>query len=110
MKRLAVVDDRRIWKIAEAIRKRYFQRIYPQISLRLIDGLLIRLHILVEMEQALKTQPLDQKNFLLEAKRMEFPDYVIANLYRKYRRRVSKLSVRVIRYHSSLQDGRYLCS
>ena len=35
--------------------------------------------ILVEMEQALKTQPLTEE-LLLEAKRMEFPDYVIANL------------------------------
>lgn len=31
------------------------------------------------MEQALKTQPLTGE-LLLEAKRMEFPDYVIGNL------------------------------
>jgi hypothetical protein len=38
-----------------------------------------KLAILVEMEQALKTQKLD-KDLLLEAKRLEFPDYIIADL------------------------------
>ena len=75
---LAVVDDRRIWKIAEAIRrdisKEYIHRI-TKIDRWFID----KIAILVEMEQALKTQPLTEE-LLLEAKRMEFPDYVIANL------------------------------
>ena len=75
---LAVVDDRRIWKIAEAIRrdisKEYIHRI-TKIDRWFID----KIAILVEMEQALKTQPLTEE-LLLEAKRMEFPDYVIADL------------------------------
>ena len=75
---LAVVDDRRIWKIAEAIRrdisKEYIHRI-TKIDRWFID----KIAILVEMEQALKTQPLTEE-LLLDAKRMEFPDYVIANL------------------------------
>ena len=75
---LAVVDDRRIWKIAEAIRrdisKEYIHRI-TKIDRWFID----KIAILVEMEQALKTQPLTGE-LLLEAKRMEFPDYVIGNL------------------------------
>lgn len=75
---LAVVDDRRIWKIAEAIRrdisKEYLHRI-TKIDRWFID----KIAILVEMEQALKTQPLTGE-LLLEAKRLEFPDYVIGKL------------------------------
>ena len=75
---LAVVDDRRIWKIAEAIRRdisrEYIHRI-TKIDRWFID----KIAVLVEMEQALKTQPLTGE-LLLEAKRLEFPDYVIAQL------------------------------
>ena len=75
---LAVVDDRRIWKIAEAIRRdisrEYIHRI-TKIDRWFID----KIAVLVEMEQALKTQPLTGE-LLLEAKRLEFPDYVIARL------------------------------
>lgn len=78
IRELAVVDDRRIWKIAEAIRrdisKEYIHRI-TKIDRWFID----KIAILVEMEQALKTQPLTGE-LLLEAKRLEFPDYVIGNL------------------------------
>ena len=38
-----------------------------------------KIAILVEMEQALKTKELTE-DLLREAKRLEFPDYVIANL------------------------------
>ena len=75
---LAVVDDRRIWKIAEAIRRdisrEYIHRI-TKIDRWFID----KIAVLVEMEQALKTQPLTG-DLLLEAKRLEFPDHVIAQL------------------------------
>ena len=78
IRELSVVDDRRIWKIAEAIRrdisKEYIHRI-TKIDRWFID----KIAVLVEMEQALKTQPLTGE-LLLEAKRMEFPDYVIADL------------------------------
>ena len=47
------------------------------------------------MEQALKTQPLTEE-LLQEAKRMEFPDYVIANLCGKNRSRYQSISVRAI--------------
>ena len=67
---LAVVDDRRIWKIAEAIRRDISKEYIHRID---------KIAILVEMEQALRTQPLTEE-LLLEAKRMEFPDYVIADL------------------------------
>ena len=75
---LAVVDDRRIWKIAEAIRRdisrEYIHRI-TKIDRWFID----KIAVLVEMEQALKAQPLTG-DLLLEAKRLEFPDHVIAQL------------------------------
>ena len=75
---LAIVDDRRIWKIAEAIRRGMPQSMLhdiTQIDIWFID----KLAILVGMENALKTRKLT-KELLLEAKRMEFPDYIIARL------------------------------
>ena len=42
------------------------------------------------MEQALKTQKLD-KELLLEAKRMEFPDYIIARLTGKTEEEIKDL-------------------
>ena len=53
------------------------------ISQRLINGLLIRSLIWYKTEQALKEGPLT-KELLAEAKRMEFPDKVIAELYRQF--------------------------
>ena len=75
---LAIVDDRRIWKIAEAIRRGMPQSMLhdiTQIDIWFID----KLAILVGMENALKNRKLT-KELLLEAKRMEFPDYIIARL------------------------------
>ena len=72
------VDDRRIYVIAEAIRRGVtYETIHAitKIDVWFID----KLAILVEMENALKTQPLT-KELLLEAKRIEFPDNVIAKL------------------------------
>ena len=78
LKQLEVVDDRRIWLIAEAIRKGIsYEEIHAitKIALWFID----KIAILVEMEQALKTQELTAE-LLKEAKRVEFPDNVIARL------------------------------
>ena len=72
------VDDRRIFVIAEAIRKGISYEVIhdlTKIDLWFID----KIAILVEMEQALATQPLT-KELLTEAKRIEFPDNVIARL------------------------------
>ena len=72
------VDDRRIYVIAEAIRRGVtYETIHniTKIDVWFID----KIAILVEMENALKTQPLT-KELLLEAKRIEFPDNVIAKL------------------------------
>ena len=73
---LSVVDDRRIWVIAEAIRRGFsYEEIHDitKIDVWFID----KLAILVEMEQALQSQPLTVE-LLQEAKRIEFPDNVIA--------------------------------
>ncbi|HIW82781.1 MAG TPA: carbamoyl-phosphate synthase large subunit [Candidatus Dorea gallistercoris] len=78
LEELAVVDDRRIWKIAEAIRQGIsYEEIHDvtKIDLWFID----KIAILVEMEQKLQNSPLNAET-LREAKRMEFPDSVIARL------------------------------
>ena len=77
-RQLGVVDDRRIWVIAEAIRRGIsYEEIHDitKIDVWFID----KLAILVEMEQALQSQPLTV-DLLREAKRIEFPDNVIARL------------------------------
>ena len=78
LEELKVVDDRRIWKIAEAIRQGIsYEDIH---AITKIDKWFIdKIAILVEMEQTLKTRPLNAE-ILKEAKRMEFPDNVIAAL------------------------------
>ena len=75
---LAVVDDRRIWVIAEALRRGFsYDKIH---EITKIDKWFIdKLCILTEMETALKTQP-QTEELLKEAKRIEFPDNVIARL------------------------------
>ena len=75
---LEIVDDRRIWKIAEAIRQGIS---YDEIhAITKIDKWFIdKIAILVEMEQKLQNETLNAET-LKEAKRMEFPDSVIAKL------------------------------
>ena len=75
---LHVVDDRRIWVIAEALRRSVsYDHIY---EITKIDRWFIdKLAILVEMEQRLKSEELTVE-LLKEAKRIEFPDNVIAEL------------------------------
>ena len=77
-KQLAKVDDRRIWVIAEALRRGVSYDHIHEISM--IDKWFIdKLAILVEMEQQLKNEELTVE-LLKEAKRIEFPDNVIAQL------------------------------
>ncbi|WP_302419825.1 carbamoyl-phosphate synthase large subunit [Blautia marasmi] len=75
---LKLVDDMRIWRIAEAVRRGISYEIIhavTKIDLWFID----KIAILVEMEQALSSQELTEE-LLREAKRIEFPDNVIARL------------------------------
>ena len=75
---LHVVDDRRIWVIAEALRRGIS---YDEIhSITMIDNWFIdKLSIIVEMENALKNNELTGE-LLREAKRIEFPDTFISKL------------------------------
>ena len=75
---LKVVDDRRIWKIAEAIRQGIS---YDEIRrVTKIDKWFIdKIAHLVEVELQMKRSALDE-DLLREAKRMEFPDNVIAEI------------------------------
>ncbi|MGN1148207.1 MAG: carbamoyl-phosphate synthase large subunit [Lachnospiraceae bacterium] len=76
--RLKIVDDQRIWVIAEALRKGISYEEIHEITM--IDEWFIdKLAIIVEMEDALKKGPLTPE-LLKEAKRIEFPDNVISRL------------------------------
>ena len=78
LRRMQKVDDQRIYVIAEALRKGIdYDTIY---EITRIDRWFIdKIAVLVEMEHALETQPLSLE-LLKEAKRLEFPDSVIARL------------------------------
>ena len=80
---LSRVDDMRIWRIAEALRRGFtYEEIHgiTRIDVWFID----KLAILVEMENELKAVGRGEKELttelLAEAKRIEFPDNVIARL------------------------------
>ena len=87
--RLAVVDDQRIWVIGEALRKGVDYDTIHEITM--IDIWFIdKIAVLVEMEQALKKGPLTIE-LLKEAKRIEFPDAVIARLTGKTLEEIKKM-------------------
>ena len=75
---MAVVDDMRIWRIAEAVRRGISYEKIHDIT-QIDDWFIDKIAILVEMEQALKSEALTE-DLLREAKRMEFPDYLIGKL------------------------------
>lgn len=75
---LHLVDDRRIWVIAEALRRGFTYELIHDIT-KIDVWFIDKLAILVEMEEALKKGPLTTE-LLKEAKRLEFPDTVISKL------------------------------
>ena len=86
---LKIVDDMRIWRIAEAVRRGIsYEEIHAvtKIDLWFID----KIAVLVEMEQALISQELTE-DLLREAKRIEFPDNVIARLTGKKEEEIKEL-------------------
>ena len=86
---MSIVDDRRIFRIAEAIRRGYSYEKIHQITM--IDPWFIdKIAILVEMETRLKTEELTP-DLLKEAKRIEFPDKLIASLSGKTEDQVKKM-------------------
>ncbi len=98
MKALEIVDDRRIFCIAEALRRGIsYEKIHEisQIDIWFID----KIAILVEMEQALKEQELTPE-LLKEAKRLEFPDNVIAALTGR-----DEADIKQMRYENDIIAG-----
>ncbi len=87
--RLKVVDDQRLWVIAEAIRRGIsYEEIH---ALTMIDVWFIdKLAVLVEMERTLQSAELTPE-LLKEAKRLEFPDNVIARLTGKTEEKVKQM-------------------
>ena len=95
LRQLEVVDDRRIWVIAEAVRRGIsYEEIHAitKIDLWFID----KIAILTEMEEALKNQELTV-DLLREAKRIEFPDSVIARLTGR-----TEEEIRELRYENGI--------
>ncbi len=76
--RLKIVDDQRIYVIAEALRKGLSYEEIHEIT-QIDEWFIDKLAVLVEMEDALEKGPLTVE-LLKEAKRIEFPDNVIARL------------------------------
>ncbi|MCI7180069.1 MAG: carbamoyl-phosphate synthase large subunit [Schaedlerella sp.] len=86
MEQMKIVDDMRMWRIAEALRRGInYDTIH---RMTMIDKWFIdKFAIIVEMEQRLKTEELTLE-LLKEAKRMEFPDNVIAKITGKGERQI----------------------
>ena len=83
------VDDRRIWVIAEALRRGVsYEHIHEvtMIDMWFID----KIAIIVEMENALKNEPLTV-DLLRRAKRIEFPDTVISRLTGKSQEEIKQM-------------------
>lgn len=98
---LSRVDDMRIWRIAEALRRGFtYEHIHDitRIDFWFID----KLAILVEMEDALKAVGAGEKQLtvelLTEAKRIEYPDNVIARLTG-----ISQEEIKKLRYHNDIR-------
>lgn len=86
---LVIVDDMRMWRIAEALRRGMdYDKIYA--VTRIDKWFIDKFARIVEMEQALQTQELTPE-LLAEAKRMEFPDSVISRLTGKQEREIHDL-------------------
>lgn len=87
---LHIVDDRRIYVVAEAIRRKIpYDKIH---EITMIDSWFIdKIAILVEMEDKLKNCDILNKELLYEAKRLEFPDCVIAEWTNKTEQEIKEL-------------------
>ena len=75
---LAKVDDRRIWVIAEALRRGFDYEKIHEIT-RIDNWFIDKIAIITEMEHRLETEELTEE-LLKEAKRIEFPDSFIGRL------------------------------
>ena len=89
IERMKIVDDRRIYIIAEAIRKGINYKTIHDIT-QIDEWFIDKIAILVEMEQRLTKEELTTE-LLAEAKRIEFPDNVIAKLTGKTENEIKQM-------------------
>ena len=92
---LHVVDDRRIWVIAEALRRGVSYDHIHEIT-KIDKWFIDKIAIIVEMENSLKSEPLTSE-LLKAAKRIEFPDTVISRLTGK-----SEDEIKQMRYDNNI--------
>ncbi len=78
LEKLHRIDDRRIFVIAEALRRGIAQEKIHEIT-RIDIWFIDKIALLVEMEQRLASEPMSRR-LMMEAKRLEYPDRVIAQL------------------------------
>ncbi len=95
IEKLHVIDDRRIFVIAEAIRRGISYEVINNIT-KIDIWFIDKIAILVEMEKRLKSEELTPE-LLMEAKRLEFPDTVIAQLTGK-----KEAEVKAARYENEI--------
>ena len=89
IKELYKVNDRRIWAIAEALRRGMSYELLFDIT-RIDIWFISKIDNIVKLEARLKEESLSEE-LLREAKRMEFPDELIASLGSKTKDEVKKL-------------------
>lgn len=89
------VDDRRIWVIAEALRRGVSYDHIHEIT-KIDKWFIDKLAIIVEMENSLKNEPLTPE-LLRAAKRIEFPDTVISRITGK-----SQDEIKQMRYDNDI--------
>lgn len=89
LERMKIVDDQRIFIIAEALRKGIHYKAIHEIT-KIDEWFIDKIAILTEMEERLKEEPLTTE-LLKEAKRLEFPDGVIAQLTGRTEREIRDL-------------------
>ena len=94
-KQLYAIDDHRLFCIAEAIRRGYSLEHIHEIN-KIDMWFLYKIKNLVDMEHRLKTEKLTQE-LLKEAKRIEFPDRVIAQFAG-----MSEAQVKSMRYRNDI--------
>ena len=104
LERIHAVDDRRLFAVAEAIRRGFsFDRIY---SITKIDKwFLEKLRVLLQVEKRLKTEELTRELLFL-AKDMGYIDRSISDFTGKT---VAEIRGGGVEHSSGLQNGGYLC-
>ncbi len=89
LRKLEVVDDRRIYAIAEAVRKGIDTRKINEIT-KIDKWFIDKIASLVDTETRLKNEELTPE-LLKRAKRQEFPDHLIGKLSGKYGKKIKEL-------------------